>query len=371
MHPSEIPVPDLGGKPSDHHIAVAMSGGVDSSVVAALLHYQGFNVIGITLQLYDHGAAIAKKGACCAGQDIYDARKVADQCGFPHFVLDYESRFQEKVIDDFVDTYLKGATPIPCVKCNEEVKFKDLMQAAQEFGATKMATGHYIQSIHANNKAQLHRGIDYNRDQSYFLFTTTQAQADFLMFPLGALKKTETRDLAHFFGLKTADKPDSQDICFVPHGKYSDLIIKKRPTSIQQGDIEHIQTGEILGKHRGIVHYTIGQRKGLGLPGGTGEPLFVIKINAQENKIYVGSEAYLAKKHIYITDLNWIGDHEITDAGTPIFVKVRSGRAPKAAKLFATHTHNKWRISLEETEKSVAPGQALQRQNNTLFTHQL
>ncbi|MFT6072210.1 MAG: tRNA-specific 2-thiouridylase, partial [Alphaproteobacteria bacterium] len=198
MHPSQIPIPDLGGKPSDHRIAVAMSGGVDSSVVAALLHYQGFDVMGITLQLYDHGAAIAKKGACCAGQDIYDARKIADQCGFPHFVLDYESRFQEKVIDDFIDTYLQGSTPIPCVKCNEEVKFKDLMHAAQDFGATKMATGHYIQAIEQNGKTQLHRGIDLNRDQSYFLFTTTQKQADFLMFPLGNLKKSETRELAHF-----------------------------------------------------------------------------------------------------------------------------------------------------------------------------
>jgi tRNA-specific 2-thiouridylase len=358
MHPSQLPVPDLGGKPSDHRIAVAMSGGVDSSVVAALLHYQGFNVVGITLQLYDHGAAIAKKGACCAGQDIYDARKVADQCGFPHFVLDYESRFQERVIDDFVDTYLQGATPIPCVKCNQEVKFKDLMLAAQDFGASKMATGHYIQAIHNNNKTCLYRGIDLNRDQSYFLFTTTQQQANFLMFPLGGLKKSETRELAHFFGLKTADKPDSQDICFVPNGKYSDLIVKKRPDAIKAGDIIHIETNEILGQHRGIVHYTIGQRKGLGLAGGTEVPLFVIKIDADCNAIYVGAENYLARKHIIIKDVNWIGDADIDDNGVNIYVKVRSSREPKAGLLRKSDYDSQWHITLEQPEKSVAPGQA-------------
>lgn len=358
MHPSELPIIDLGGKPADHRIAVAMSGGVDSSVVAALLHYQGFDVVGITLQLYDHGAAIAKKGACCAGQDIYDARKIADQCGFPHFVLDYENRFKEKVIDDFVNTYLQGATPIPCVKCNEEVKFKDLMNAAKDFGATKMATGHYIQAIHKDNKTQLHRGIDPVRDQSYFLFTTTQQQADYLMFPLGGLQKSQVRELAHFFGLKTADKPDSQDICFVPEGKYSDLIIKKRPDSIKAGDIIHIETGQILGQHRGIVHYTVGQRKGLGLAGGTEMPLFVIKIDAEKNCVYVGHEKFLERKSIYIQDVNWIGDTPITDDGIAIKVKVRSTREPKTGKLFAKNTDNLWHIILDEPEKSVSPGQA-------------
>jgi tRNA-specific 2-thiouridylase len=358
MHPSELPVPNLGGKPHEHRIAVAMSGGVDSSVVAALLHYQGFDVIGITLQLYDHGAAIAKKGACCAGQDIYDARKVADKCGFPHFVLDYEDRFKEKVIDDFVNTYLQGATPIPCIKCNEEVKFKDLMNAAKDFGATKMATGHYIQAIDNDGKTELHRGIDPNRDQSYFLFTTTQQQADYLMFPLGGLQKQQVRDLAHFFGLKTADKPDSQDICFVPAGKYSDLIIKKRPDSIKAGDIIHIETSQILGQHRGIVHYTVGQRKGLGLAGGTETPLFVIKIDADKNTVYVGSEKSLERRYIDIQDLNWIGDTPIHDNGMDIQVKVRSTREPKIAKLFNTETDNKWHIVLNEPEKSVSPGQA-------------
>lgn len=358
MHPSDLPVPDFGGKPSDHRIAVAMSGGVDSSVVAALLHYQGFDVVGITLQLYDHGAAIAKKGACCAGQDIYDARKIADQCGFPHFVLDYESRFQEKVIDDFVDTYLKGTTPIPCVKCNEEVKFKDLMEAAKDFGATKMATGHYIQAVPHNGKTELHRGVDTSRDQSYFLFTTTQEQADFLMFPLGGLQKSQVRELAHFFGLKTADKPDSQDICFVPQGKYSDLIIKRRPEAVIPGDIVHIETKEVLGQHRGIVHYTVGQRKGLGLPGGTGDPLFVVKIDAKENIIYVGPETALARSTIHIKDLNWIGDHNIDTQGLDIHVKVRSTKEPKAAKLYATNDNNEWHIILDTPDKAISPGQA-------------
>jgi tRNA-uridine 2-sulfurtransferase len=358
MHPSELPIPNLGGKPSDHRIAVAMSGGVDSSVVAALLHYQGFDVMGITLQLYDHGAAIAKKGACCAGQDIYDARKIADQCGFPHFVLDYENRFKEKVIDDFVNTYLQGATPIPCVKCNEEVKFKDLMNAAKDFGATKMATGHYIQAINKFGKTELHRGIDPIRDQSYFLFTTTQSQADYLMFPLGGLQKSQVRELAHFFGLKTADKPDSQDICFVPTGKYSDLIIKKRPESIKVGDIIHLETGEILGQHRGIVHYTVGQRKGLGLEGGTQTPLFVVKIDADKNCIYVGSEKSLERKYIHIQDVNWIGDTPISTDGIHIKVKVRSTREPKTARLFPANSNNIWHIILDEPEKSVSPGQA-------------
>ena len=358
MHPSELPIPDLSGKPSDHLIAVAMSGGVDSSVVAALLHYQGFNVIGITLQLYDHGAAIAKKGACCAGQDIYDARKVADQCGFPHFVLDYETRFKEKVIDDFVNSYLQGETPIPCVKCNQEVKFKDLMVAAQDFGATKMATGHYIQAIDKNGKTELHRGIDHNRDQSYFLFTTTQEQANYLMFPLGNLTKPQVRDLAHFFGLKTADKPDSQDICFVPQGKYSDLIIKKRPDAIKTGDIIHVETNQVLGQHRGIVHYTVGQRKGLGLQGGTENPLFVVKIDSQSNVIYVGSENYLERKHITLADVNWIGDHLIDDTAIEIQIKVRSTREPKLGKLFPKNHNNQWHIILDEAEKSVSPGQA-------------
>ncbi len=358
MHPSELPIPNLGKKPSDCRIAVAMSGGVDSSVVAALLHYQGFDVVGITLQLYDHGAAIAKKGACCAGQDIYDARKIADQCGFPHFVLDYENRFKEKVIDDFVNTYLQGATPIPCVRCNEEVKFKDLMSAAKDFGAMKMATGHYIQAIHHHGKTELHRGIDPNRDQSYFLFTTTQQQADFLLFPLGGLQKSQVRELAHYFGLKTADKPDSQDICFVPQGKYADLIIKKRPDAVKAGDIIDSETGAILGQHRGIVHYTIGQRKGLGLAGGTGTPLFVVKIDADKNCIYVGSEQALERRYIDIEDLNWIGDTPIDAHGIDVHVKVRSTREPKMAKLFPKNHNNQWHIILNEPEKSVSPGQA-------------
>ena len=357
MHPDDLPHPALLGDPSNHSIVVAMSGGVDSSVVACLLHHQGYKVIGITLQLYDHGMAIAKKGACCAGQDIYDARHVADKMGFPHFVLDYENRFGEKVIDDFVDTYLAGSTPIPCVQCNQEVKFKDLLQTAKEFGASLMATGHYIQKQAGLQKNELHRGLDPVRDQSYFLFGTTQEQLDYLHFPLGGLEKSQTRELAQFFGLDIADKPDSQDICFVPEGKYTDVIIKRRPEALQTGDIYHVD-GEYLGKHRGIVHYTVGQRRGLGLLGGTKEPLFVVKLDAAQNRVYVGSEKDLMQHKVYIHDINWLGDTDISPEGTQIAVKLRSMRPPKEAILYPPDETGKAHIYIPEGEKSVSAGQA-------------
>ena len=253
--------------PKDTRVVVAMSGGVDSSVVAAELAAEGYDVVGVTLQLYDHGAALAKKGACCAGRDIHDARRVAEVMGFPHYVLDYENKFKESVIDEFADAYLAGATPIPCIRCNERVKFRDLLETAKDLDADCMATGHYIQRKQGD-KAELHRAADPDRDQSYFLFSTTQDQLDYLRFPLGHLKsKAETRALAVKHGLSVADKPDSQDICFVPNGSYAAVIEKLRPGSVEPGEIVHLD-GRVLGTHRGVIHYTIGQRRGLGIGGG-------------------------------------------------------------------------------------------------------
>ena len=357
MHPKDIDIKKILNVPDNSRIVTAMSGGVDSSVVAALLHYHGYDVVGITLQLYDHGVAIQKKGACCAGQDIYDARKVASDLGFPHFVLDYESKFKETVIDNFVETYLSGATPIPCVKCNMEVKFKDLLTSSKEFGAVGMATGHYIQKKHGHIKNELHRGIDENRDQSYFLYGTTQEQLDYLHFPLGGLKKSDTRALAEFFGLTIHDKPDSQDICFVPEGRYTDVIAKHTPTALSQGDMVHID-GTLLGTHRGIVHYTVGQRRGLGLAGGTGDPLFVIRLDAQNNRVYVGPESALMKNTVYIKDINWLGDRHIPDDGMMIAVKLRSSRTPKSAILYPPKNGVNAYIYIKDGEKSVSAGQA-------------
>jgi len=273
-------------------IVVAMSGGVDSSVVAAMLHEQGHDVIGITLQLYDHGMALQKKGACCAGQDIYDAKMVADRLGIPHYVFDYESKFKQEVIDDFADSYLNGETPLPCVKCNQSVKFHDLLKAAKELKADALATGHYIQKIINGNRAEMHKGFDENKDQSYFLFATTKEQLDYLMFPLGGQTKEETRALAEKYNLEVANKPDSQDICFVPNGNYRDIITKLRPGSDKAGKFIHIDGYEI-GDHKGIINYTVGQRKGLGIS--FGSPLYVIKIDPEENKVYVGPESDLVK----------------------------------------------------------------------------
>ncbi|MEH6411743.1 MAG: tRNA 2-thiouridine(34) synthase MnmA, partial [Hyphomonas sp.] len=290
--------------PADTRVVAAMSGGVDSSVVAAMLKAEGYDVIGITLQLYDHGAAIEKKGACCAGQDIHDARNVADQIGIPHYVLDYESRFREQVMEDFADTYLAGSTPIPCIRCNQTVKFSDLLRTAKELGADCLATGHYIRRTDGEDGPELHRAADASRDQSYFLFATTREQLDYIRFPLGGLPKTEVRELADRFNLPVAAKPDSQDICFVPEGSYAKVVEKLRPGSGRGGDIVHLD-GRVLGSHEGVIHYTIGQRRGLNVA--VGEPLFVVKIDAPNRRVIVGPREALMTSGLLLEELNWLG----------------------------------------------------------------
>jgi tRNA-specific 2-thiouridylase len=337
---------------SQTRVVVAMSGGVDSSVVAALLHSQGYDVIGITLQLYDHGVAVGKKGACCAGQDIHDARRVADSLGIPHYVLNYESKFKDAVMEDFVETYLAGSTPIPCVRCNQSVKFKDLLATARDLGADCMATGHYVQRIlNADGRAELHRGADPDKDQSYFLFATTQEQLDYLRFPLGGLRKEETRALADKFGLAVADKPDSQDICFVPTGGYAKVIEKLRPGASEPGEIVHVD-GRVLGAHAGIIHYTVGQRKGL--VSGSSEPLYVVKLDAPGKRVIVGPREALACDTFSIRELNWL------DALAPraaIRVKMRSAQPPMEAA-FSPASASDASITLAHAYEGIAPGQA-------------
>ena len=339
-------------------VVVAMSGGVDSSVCAAILAKQGYDVIGVTLQLYDHGEAIQKAKACCAGQDIYDAKRVAELMGFPHYVLDYESQFREQVIEDFADTYLKGATPIPCVRCNQTVKFKDLLQVAKDLGADCMATGHYIQRIEGPNGPELHRAHDGGKDQSYFLFATTREQLDFLRFPLGHLDKSETRKLAVEFGLNVASKPDSQDICFVPTGKYTDVIEKIRPEAAKAGDIVHMD-GRILGQHRGVMYYTIGQRRGLGLGDDTGtDPLFVVGIDAQSRQVIVGPRSALERDTLWLENINWLGEGDFGTQldGLEIRVKVRSTRPPALARFKSLD--GEMVVTLAEPDLGLSPGQA-------------
>lgn len=342
--------------PSETRVVAAMSGGVDSSVVAALLAARGYEVIGITLQLYDHGAAIEKKGACCAGQDIHDARNVADQIGIPHYVLDYESRFKEQVMEDFADTYLSGATPIPCIRCNQTVKFSDLLRTAQELGADCLATGHYIRREDGAAGPELHRAADASRDQSYFLFATTSEQLDYVRFPLGDLPKTEVRALADYFALPVASKPDSQDICFVPEGSYAKVVKKLRPGSGRGGEIVHLD-GRVLGEHSGVIHYTIGQRRGLGVA--TGDPLFVVKIDAPKRQVIVGPREALLTAGLTMEELNWLGDDTLTAAcerAEPVLVRVRSTREPAPGRLgFHQGAPAVW---FDSPEEGVARGQA-------------
>ena len=343
--------------PSQTRVVVAMSGGVDSSVVAAELAAQGYDVVGVTLQLYDHGAALARKGACCAGRDIHDARRVAETMGFPHYVLDYENTFREAVIDEFADSYLAGATPVPCIRCNERVKFKDLLETAKDLDADCMATGHYIQRKAGATGPELHAAADPARDQSYFLFSTTRDQLDFLRFPLGHLAtKDETRALAVRHGLPVASKPDSQDICFVPNGDYASVIEKLRPGAADPGEIVHAD-GRVLGMHRGVIHYTVGQRRGLGI-GGLSEPLYVVKLDVEARKVVVGPKELLSTRTIPVREINWLGDTPFRAREEwHLAVKVRSTRPPREATLRPVSA-TEAEVELVAPEEGVAPGQA-------------
>lgn len=346
----------LSGAPRDHRIVVAMSGGVDSSLAAALIAEAGYDVVGMTMQLYDHGAAIARKGACCAGQDIGDARRVADTIGIPHYVLNYEDRFRQSVIDNFADSYLAGETPIPCVTCNQTVKFRDMLTMARDVGASALVTGHYIASRAGPKGWQMFQALDADRDQSYFLFATTHEQLDFLRFPLGDLRKSETRALAAHFGLPVAAKPDSQDICFVPSGNYAQVIGRLRPESLEPGEIVHAD-GRVLGRHDGIVNFTIGQRKGLGVA--VGEPLFVLHIDAKTKRVVVGPRDLLRTRILHLRDVNWLGEGVLDEAceiGRALWVKVRSTQPPHPARLVRTDAGVS--VELADGEFGVAAGQA-------------
>ncbi|MDE2384595.1 MAG: tRNA 2-thiouridine(34) synthase MnmA [Alphaproteobacteria bacterium] len=346
----------LPGRPQDHRVVCAMSGGVDSSVVAALLKLAGYNVVGITLQLYDHGEAIRRKGACCAGQDIHDARRVAAALDIPHYVLDFESRFRDSVIEDFAEAYVQGATPVPCVRCNQTVKFADLLARAHELDASALVTGHYVETrVRADGSGRwdMFTPADTARDQSYFLFATTQAQLDFLRFPLGLLTKPEARAVAQALGLSVADKPDSQDICFVPDGNYADVILKLRPEAARPGNIVDLD-GRVLGQHAGIIHYTIGQRKGLGIGGGA--PLYVIRLDAANAQVIVGPREALRRHEIAVTDLNWLGECALSDEPQAVFARIRSTRAPVAASIRAEGQGAV--LAIDGGEYGVSPGQA-------------
>ena len=348
---------DLPGLPKDQRIVVAMSGGVDSSVVAGLLAREGYDVVGITLQLYDHGAATHRRGACCAGQDIHDARRVAETLGIPHYVLDYESRFREAVIDRFADSYIAGETPVPCIACNQTVKFVDLLATARGLGAAALATGHYVSTKPlASGHRGLFRPADLDRDQSYFLFATTQEQLDFVRFPLGGMTKPETRALARELGLEVADKHDSQDICFVPGGRYADVIARLRPHAAEAGEAVHLD-GTVLGRHDGIIHYTIGQRRGLGVA--AGEPLYVVALDAARRRVVVGPRSALAVRRLVLRDVNWLGDRplaELDESGVELFARVRSTRAPQPARLVMDGDNVE--VELLGEESGVASGQA-------------
>jgi tRNA-specific 2-thiouridylase len=348
---------DLEGRPQETRVVVAMSGGVDSSATAALLKSEGYDVVGITLQLYDHGAATHRKGACCAGQDIHDARDVAERIGIPHYVLDYEDRFRESVIDNFAASYASGETPVPCIECNRSIKFRDLLATARELGAAVLATGHYVASRRLTDGSRaLTCAADADRDQSYFLFATTREQLDHLRFPLGNMTKPEVRELARRFGLTVADKHDSQDICFVPTGRYTDIISRLRPNAMEPGDIVDVG-GRVLGRHQGIAHFTVGQRRGLGIA--SGSPLYVVRLDAASRRVVVGPREALRTDRIVLRDVNWIGEGALDAAvrgGREVFVRVRSTRAPQPAWLRGADGH--YEVELVAGEEGVSPGQA-------------
>ncbi|MYE37140.1 MAG: tRNA 2-thiouridine(34) synthase MnmA [Rhodobacteraceae bacterium] len=344
-------------KPENTRVVVAMSGGVDSSVVAAKLHEENYEVIGITMQLYDHGSMIAKKGACCAGRDIHDARRIADEIGFPHYVLDYESYFKQQVIQEFVESYTNGYTPIPCIRCNERVKFRELLDMAKSLDADCLATGHYIHRVVGKNGVELHRAKDLTKDQSYFLFTTTREQLDFLRFPLGEMKsKSETRYLARKYGLAVAHKPDSQDICFVPDGDYARLVKRIKPEALKPGNIVDLQ-GNVLGTHEGISHFTIGQRRGLGISGFS-EPQYVVRIDSSNAEVIVGPQSALNTYDFEISNVNWLGDLPFEEEDSiNVDVKVRSTRTPTPAFVIPLG-ETEAKIQLIDPELAVSPGQA-------------
>ena len=352
---SELPV--LPDRDQRQRIVVAMSGGVDSSVAAALLKSAGHDVIGITLQLYDHGEATGRKGSCCAGQDIQDARHVAGLLGIPHYVLDYEKRFAKSVIDSFAASYVAGETPIPCVNCNQDIKFRDLLETARELGASHLATGHYIQKREGPNGPQLHRAVDADRDQSYFLFATTTQQLDQLMFPIGGMTKPAVRKIAEDLGLPVAGKADSQDICFVPKGKYADVIEKLKPGALQPGNIVHVD-GRVLGRHEGTINYTVGQRRGLKIP--AADPLYVIRISAERNEVVVGPRDILMTKGLVLRNVNWLGRSFAEDAANgraEIFARIRSTGVPSPATV-VTEAGGPTKVVLHAGEEGVAAGQA-------------
>lgn len=363
-------------EPKDTRVVVAMSGGVDSSVTAAMLHEEGYDVVGVTLQLYDYGAAVERKGACCAGQDIYDAKRVAEEKGFPHYVLNYEDNFKDSVINDFVDSYMHGHTPIPCVRCNQTVKFRDLLKVAKDLGADCMATGHYIQRLHnkETSRSELHRAVDDTKDQSYFLFATTQEQLDFLRFPLGGWTKDITRQHAQRLGLLNCDKPDSQDICFVPNGDYASVVKKIKPEAERPGEIVDMN-GAVLGQHTGIVNYTIGQRKGIGIGGGVSEdnaPFYVVRIDPAANRVVVGPKEALARDIVKIVNCNWLLDEDQMISGSEdrksqnrssdhpflrLSVKLRSVSKAAPATLYRLPDGTA-ELHLDTPQYGIAPGQA-------------
>jgi tRNA-specific 2-thiouridylase len=348
----------LPNPPKDTRIVVAMSGGVDSSVTAAVLAEQGYDVVGVTLQLYDHGAATGRKGACCAGQDIHDARRVADRLGIPHYVLDYEARFRAAVMDDFAAAYVRGETPIPCVRCNQRVKFGDLLATARDLGAAALATGHYARRVETPAGPELHAAADGARDQSYFLFATTRAELDFIRFPLGALAKDETRALAQRFALPVAAKPDSQDICFVPNGSYAAVVERLRPGAAEPGEIVHVD-GTVLGRHGGVIHFTVGQRRGLGLGArdAAAEPLYVVALDARLRRVVVGPRAALAVGALTATDWNWLGHAPLPESGVAVTVKIRSTTPAVPATAFPAG-EGRARIVFDAPQEAVSPGQA-------------